>query len=487
MAPFTNLFIDGEWRPSSDQGTFEVRNPYSNAVVGTAASATLDDCKDAVEAAGRAFKSWEHTSFAERRNILLKAADIFATEKVRKKIVHTMTEETAAVQEFAGINAFVPTEQLQHVAGLVNDLKGESFPSRVAGGHVIAQRRAMGVVYSIAPWNAPIILTVRAVAFPIICGNTVVLKSSEYSPRTQAIVVEVFEEAGLPRGVLNFVSSSREQAAAVTSNIIGHPLVRKITFTGSDVVGRKIATEAAKYLKPCVFELGGKSPAVVLKDANLEEAARAIIFGSMFNSGQICMSTERVIVQKPVAKPLLEAITNVAAKLKAGDPSSDASAKLSALFDAGSAQNIVNMISEAKAEGATVLLGDAKNVGAVVQPHVVTGVKPGMRLWDRESFGPVLVFAEAETVDELVDLANASDYTLVASVWTKDINTALDVAGRIRAGCTSVNGPTFHTEELRGDTGLGGATGYGQFDVANFTDVRMIVVHPAHREYPLVG
>jgi len=348
------------------------------------------------------------------------------------------------------------------------------------------QRRAHGVCLSIAPWNAPVVLTFRAVAIPIICGNTIVLKSSEYSARSQEVVVEVLHEAGLPAGVLNYVSMSRESSPKLTAELIGHPAVRHINFTGSDRVGKILAAEAAKYLKPCVFELGGKAPAVILDDADIDAAARAVVQGAMQHSGQICMSTERAIVTARAADAFLARVTALAGQLKAGDPFADPSVKLSCLFSEGSAANVVGMLTEAKEAGAEVVLGDLTHKGAVVQPHVLRGVKPGMRAWDRESFGPVIGIAVAETVDEAVELANASDYSLTASVWSKDIVQALAVAGRIRAGSIAINGLTFHSEASLGHAGLGGATGYGRFDIDNFTIKRMIVITPPGQKYPLV-
>ncbi|KAJ7253726.1 aldehyde dehydrogenase domain-containing protein [Mycena haematopus] len=245
--------------------------------------------------------------------------------------------------------------------------------------------RAMGVIFGIAPWNAPFGLTLRAIAVPLMCGNTVVIKSSEYSPRTQALAGQLFHEAGFPSGVLNYISMSRESSPELTAQIIAHPLVRKINFTGSDRVGRIIATEAAQHLKPTVLELGGKAPAVVLNDASIPDAANAIVWGAMLHSGQICMSTERVIVQRLAFPALIAQIKTLAASLTAGD---SGDAKLRPLFSEGSAANVLGMLSEAKDAGAEVLLGDLGRDGAVVRPHLVAGVGPGMRLWERESFGP---------------------------------------------------------------------------------------------------
>ncbi|THH32023.1 hypothetical protein EUX98_g2168 [Antrodiella citrinella] len=485
-APFTSLLIDGEFRPSLDDKSFEVYNPYSGQVVGHAASATSQDCKDAIESAGKAFVTWEHTTFDQRRDIFLKAADLLETDQYKEKIVKSIQEETAASDVMLPFNIQVAASMLRYAAGSVGQLKGETFPSAIPGGFAMTQRKAMGVIFSISPWNAPVLLAIRAVATPIICGNTVVLKSSEKSPRTQSIVAELLLEAGLPSGVLNYISMDRQDASVLTSEIIAHPLVRKINFTGSDRVGKIIAAEAAKYLKPCVFELGGKAPVLVLDDADIEQAARAIVYSAVMHSGQICMSTERVIVQRKASETLIPAITQLMSSLKAGDARSNP-AHLSALFTEASAANVIAMIDEAVADGATVMVGDQKRAGAVVQPHVLMNVKPGMRMWDKESFGPVLVIAVADTIDELVELTNTSEYSLSAGLWSRDLHTALNVAGRIRAGCTSINGPSIHNEYLKDLGGLGGATGYGHFDIDNFTDNRIIVVHAPGAKYPLVG
>ncbi|KAF8346452.1 Aldehyde/histidinol dehydrogenase [Amanita rubescens] len=485
MAPFTPLFIDGKQVHAKHGGTFEVRNPYSGQVVGTSASAISEDGIAAVEAAGKAFPAWQQKSPAERRDIIFKVADLWQSDKYKQKVTQAIPEETAGSNSWAIFNWISPTLLLRAVS--LDKFKAEFFPSAlVPGAQVIAHRRAMGVIFSIAPWNAPITLAFRAVITPILAGNTVVLKSSEYSPRCHSIVIEAFQEAGLPDGVLNFVSCSRENAPTLTADIIAHPLVRKITFTGSDRVGRVIATEAAKYLKPCVLELGGKSPIVVLNDANIAEAAKAVVFGALAFSGQVCMSTERVIVQSGVAQPLLERVRALCETVKAGDPN-DPSAGISALFSDASAENVLNMIREAQEQGGQVLYGDLQRQGSLVQPHIVTDVKPGMRLWQRESFGPVIAFAVANTVDEAIDLANNSEYSLSAALWTSDRFAALNLAPRIRAGYVNINGPTIHTEPDPGLMGLGGSSGYGRFDIEAFTDKCVMIVHPPGRQFPLVS
>ncbi|KAJ6530249.1 Aldehyde/histidinol dehydrogenase [Mycena capillaripes] len=485
--PFTPLFIDGKEVPASDNATFEVVNISTSTVVGTSASASSADCTAAVEAAGRVFKSWEKTTPYERRDIFLKAADLVSSDRWRDLIMQASLEETSCTFGWAVFGHAFAAPFLRTVASFSNDLTGTTFVSSAPGTLCTVEKRAMGVIFGIAPWNAPFPLTIRAIAMPIMCGNTVVVKSSEYSPRTQALAVQLFHEAGLPHGVVNYISMSRESSPALTAQIIGHPLVRKINFTGSDRVGRIIATEAAKYLKPTVLELGGKAPAVVLNDASIPDAANAIAFGAMMHSGQICMSTERVIVQRGASEALIAQIKSLCASLTAGDlQASSKSAKLGPLFTEGSADNVISMISEAQAEGAEVLLGDLGRQRAVVRPHLIKGVKPGMRLWDRESFGPVIAFAVVDTPEEAVELANASDYSLSASLWTSDMYLAQRIAPLIRAGYTNINGPTIHGENLVGAVGLGGSSGYGDFGIDDFTDKRVIATHPLGRQFPFL-
>ncbi|OSD04847.1 aldehyde dehydrogenase [Trametes coccinea BRFM310] len=477
--PFTPLFINGEWRPASGGESFEVRNPTTGKLVGTTASASTEDCAAAIEAAALAFQTWENSPLSLRRDILLKASDILASDEYKEKIMRAVNEETSATADTVVFNHMGPVNELRNFAGATTRLKGESFVSWIPGGQVFAQRKALGVVLSIAPWNAPIGLSLKSIVLPLVCGNTVVFKCSEVSPRTQSIVMEILDKAGLPKGVVNFIAASREDSPARVAQIIAHPAIRKINFTGSDTVGRLIAAEAAKYLKPCVFELGGKAPVVVLEDADISRAARAITSSALLHSGQICMSTERVIIQKGATEALIEQLKLLFKQIRAGDPQSDPSVTIGALFTQNSAENVINMIKEAVRDGAQVLIGDLKRDGAIVQPHIVAGVKPGMRLWDRESFGPVIALAVVDTIDDAVAAANASDYSLVAGLWTKDVHTAFDVASRIRAGCTNINGPTVHVEWMRSHGGLGGSTGYGRFMIDDWTDLRMMVLHPA--------
>jgi len=330
----------------------------------------------------------------------------------------------------------------------------------------------------------------------LICGNAVVLKSSELSPRSSQIIVDVLYEAGLPKGALSLIHVAREDAPKIVADIIGHRLIRHINFTGSDRVGKIIAGEAAKYLKPCVFELGGKSAVVVLNDANVEQAARFIIFSAMAHAGQVCMSTERVIVQSTISKPLIKALTSLAGKLRPTPSSSSDTSAITPHLPPFTSRIFIdplyNMIKDATSRGAQLLLGDLKLPppnSSAVQPHILLGVEPGWPIWEQESFGPVFgikIVPDGEIgEEEAVELANKSNYSLMGAVWTEDWKKGMKLGRRIRAGYVHINGPTFGSEPGLGIRGLGGATGYGNFDIENFTQKRVLVLNPDDLPVPM--
>ncbi|KAG6891624.1 hypothetical protein C0992_001309 [Termitomyces sp. T32_za158] len=427
MVHLTPLFINGELKSSGP--TFDVISPGSGLVVGQYISATAEDCKAAVDAAATAFETWQHSTIAERRAIFLKAAQLIDTDKYKDIVLQANHEETAPSDAWPALVWGVASPTLRQVSELVGDLKGQLLPSVTPGGQLEILRKPMGVILSVASWNAPLGLALRAVMIPIICGNTVVLKSSERSPRSQSIVFELFREAGLPSGVLNIISCSRKDAEARMTELIAHPAVRKITFTGSEKVGRSIAKVAAHYLKPCILELGGKAPVIVFDDANVSAAAESISVSALLNAGQICISAERVIVQAGIAPALINALLVMFQSFVG---------KVGPLIDEAAAERIVQLVKDAVKGGAEVLLGDMTRERTTVQPHLVQipfkGSETGkdIDIWEKESFGPAVIVVN--TVDEAVQLANLSEYSLSAAIWTNDMRVAQDVSAQVRAG-----------------------------------------------------
>ncbi|KIW10080.1 hypothetical protein PV08_11040 [Exophiala spinifera] len=464
---------------------FEVLDPISQAPVHLAPAAVEEQAVAAVKSADIAFETWRDSTPLERRSLLLKAAEILQSRK--DELVHAMVSETGAKASWAAFNIKTGIEFVLENAGMTTQVKGEILQSNHQGTLALVFKEPCGVILGIAPWNAPIILGIRAFITPLICGNTVVLKASEASPYTQYLLVDSFRKAGIPDGVLNFVCCPRSSAASVTEAMVSHPAVQRVNFTGSTAVGRIIASMCAKYLKPVVLELGGKAPMVVLEDANLEEACRAAAFGAMMHQGQICMSTERVIVHKSVAGRFAELLAQKVGSLVAADPRIDGAAALGPLINPTAGTRVQALVEDALSKGAQIRGGNFSVQGSIVQPLVLDGVRKGMDIYYQESFGPVVTLFEFETTDEAVRLANDTEYGLVSSVYGENIYEALAIARKIRSGSCHINGATVHDEP---HLPLGGqkASGYGKFGgtvcIDEFTEDRVITIGTHGQHYP---
>jgi acyl-CoA reductase-like NAD-dependent aldehyde dehydrogenase len=350
----------------------------------------------------------------------------------------------------------------------------------------MAVRQPVGVVVGIAPWNAPIILGVRAVATPLACGNTVVLKASEQCPRTHWLIGSVLREAGLPPGAINVVTNAPTDAPGVVEALIEHPAVRRINFTGSTKVGRIIAGIAARHLKPVLLELGGKSPMVVLKDADVDEAVAAAGFGAFMNQGQICMSTERIVLAPEIADEFVSKFAAKARTLKAGDPR-EGKTPLGAIVNAEAAAHIRALVEDALAKDAAMPAG-GPGEGLIMDATIIDKVTPDMRIYGEESFGPVTTVVRARDEEDAIRIANDTEYGLSACVFTKDIARGLKVARRIQSGICHINSSTVQDEAQMPFGGVK-ASGVGRFGgkagIAEFTDLRWITVETDHAHYPI--
>ncbi|MBA5689130.1 aldehyde dehydrogenase [Rugamonas apoptosis] len=479
------LLIGGESRAASNGATFERKNPLSGEVVTLAAAATPEDADAAVAAAAAAFPAWSAMAPSARRLLLLKAAEVM--DRRAPEFVAIGVAEAASTPVWYGFNAMLAANMLRDAAGLVTQLAGEVIPSDIDGNLALAVRQPAGVVLGIAPWNAPVILGTRAIAVPLACGNTVVLKASELTPGLHRLIGEVFQEAGFPAGVVNVLSNAPADAPALVERLIANPAVKRVNFTGSTHVGRIIGQLAAKYLKPAVLELGGKNPMLVLDDADLDEAVTAAAFGSFFNQGQICMSTDRIIVARAVADAFVDKLATKVASMKAGKPGSDGCI-LGAMVSPEAAARVERLVADAVAKGATLATGPVQADGALLQPVLVDGLTPAMDLYREEAFGPVVSVLRVDSDEEALALANDSEYGLSASVFSKDIGRALALAKRIESGICHINSSTVHDEAQMPFGGVK-SSGYGRFGgkagMAEFTDLRWITVQTTHRHYPV--
>ena len=479
------LLINNETVPASNGASFVRNNPMTGAVATRAAAASIEDALRAAGAAAAAFPSWSCTGPGARRKILLAAADALTAKM--PAFIAAMAEETGATAGWAGFNVMLAAEMLREAAGLTTQITGEIIPSNRPGSTAYGMRQAAGVVLSIAPWNAPVILGVRSLATPLACGNTVVFKSSEICPRTHRLIAEALLEAGLPKGVLNVISNAPADAAGIVEALIAHKSVRRVNFTGSTRVGRHIAERAAHHLKPALLELGGKAPLIVLDDADIEEAVAAAAFGAYMNQGQICMSTERIVVDQTIADQFVAALAAKATSLKAGDPR-EGNTPLGCLVDLSAAERIDALIRDAVAKGAKLVAGGTRE-GVIMQATVVDHVTPDMTLYHEESFGPVVAVTRVGSVEDAIRIANDTEYGLAAAVFGRDITRAMSVASQIESGICHINGPTVHDEAQMPFGGVK-ASGYGRFGgkagIAEFTDLRWITVQGAeHIHYPI--
>ncbi|WP_333825293.1 aldehyde dehydrogenase [Pinisolibacter sp.] len=479
------LFIDNTSRDASNGEVFERRNPVDGSLVTRAAAATAADAVAAADAAARAFVSWSTTGPTERRRILLAAAD--RLEAKTSEFIEVMAREIGAQELWSGFNVMLAANLFREAAGLATQIQGETIPTDKPGTLSMTVRQPVGVILSIVPWNGPVVLAARAIAYPLVCGNTVVFRASETSPKTHMLVAEALREAGLPAGVLNMVTNAPADAEAVVDALIDHPAVRRINFTGSTRVGRIIAEKAARRLKRCLLELGGKSPLVVLDDADLDGAVRAAAFGAFLYQGQICMTTGRIVVDDKVGDEFVARLSRFATELPCGDPARGAPCFIGPMVSRESGSRINALIDDALAKGAVVATG-GKADGAMMTPTIVDRVTPAMRIYDEETFGPCTTVVRAADTEDAIRIANDTAYGLSAGVFGRDVTRALDVALKISTGSCHVNGSTVQNEA---QAPYGGTkdSGYGRFDgravIDEFTELKWITIEPAGQPYPL--
>jgi benzaldehyde dehydrogenase (NAD) len=476
------LSIGGEARDTAAQ--FERLNPMTGDVATRAAAATIADANAAADAAEAAFPSWSARGPNERRALLSRAA--IALEARAGNFVAAMMAETGATEGWVRFNLMLAASMIREAASLTTQVAGEVIPSDKPGCIALAIREAAGVVLGIAPWNAPIILGVRAIATPLACGNTVVLKASEVCPRTHGLIIESFVDAGFTGGIVNLITNAPKDAADIVGALIDHKAVRRVNFTGSTAVGRLVAIRAARNLKPALLELGGKAPLLVLEDADIDEAVKAAAFGAFMNQGQICMSTERIIVIESVADAFVAKFKAKVATMATGDPRSGKT-PLGAVVDLKSVRHVEELIADALEHGAEKINGGHAN-GVLMPATVIDKVTATMRLSREESFGPVVAIIRAKDEAHAVELANDTEYGLSAAVFTRDTARGLRVARQIRSGMCHINGSTVHDEAQMPFGGMK-ASGYGRFGgkagIEAFTELRWITVETQPGHYPI--
>lgn len=478
------LIVGNQDRAASNGAIFERRNPVTGAVATHAAAASLKDAAAAVDVSAQAFRLWSQMGPNARRALLLKGAD--SIERHGQELIAAMMTETGATDAWGAFNVRLAANMLREAAAMTTQVAGEVIPSDQRGCMAFSVREPVGPVLGIAPWNAPVILGARAIALPVACGNTVILKSSELCPGTHYLLGAAMRDADFPPGVINVISNAPGDAALMVESLIAHPAIQRISFTGSTRVGRIVAGIAARHLKRVLLELGGKAPMIVLDDADLDEAVRAAVFGSFMNQGQVCMSTERILVHAKVATNFLSRLADKVASLKVGYPTTPGVA-VGSLIAPEAAERVDELVRDAVSKGATMVWGGTYE-GTIMQPTILDGVRPNMRIYHEESFGPVVSVISINSDEEAIQVANDTEYGLASSVFSQNIPRALAIARQVQSGMCHINGPTVHDEAQMPFGGMKGS-GYGRFGgragIDEFTELRWITINTISRQYPI--
>jgi aldehyde dehydrogenase (NAD+) len=478
-----NLFINGEWVDAQGGATFPVYNPSTGEIWSRVADASRADARAAIEAAKSAFPAWSGMSHSARARIIHKVGDILDARA--KEFQDVLIDEGGSWIGKTMFETGYSSGVYRAAAAAAYQVNGEILPSD-HGKLSLVMREPLGVVSVISPWNFPLILSSRGFAPALAVGNCVVLKPSEETPVAGGLLIaEILEEAGIPKGVFNVITCSREHVGEVGDELISNPAVRGVSFTGSTAVGRQVAAKAGGLLKRCCVELGGKDALIVLDDADMELAVNAATFGSFMHQGQICMSVERIIVHSKIAKEFTEKFVANTKKLKVGNPREMANC-IGPVINKTQLAKIRAQVDEAVAQGAKILCG-GKNDGLFFEPTILTNVTRDMKVFREETFGPVAPVLTANSVDEAVEIANDSEYGLSAGIITRDEEKGLEIARRLHTGMAHVNDSSVNDEPHVPFGGIG-ASGLGRHGgkqgIDTFTEMRWITVERGGRHYP---
>ena len=437
-------YIAGDWQSGQDDSVNKDSNPYNGETLVEIKQATKAQLDTAYEAAQNAQKEWAQTLPAERAALLYKVVDIL--DNRQDEIVDWLIKESGSTRIKAMVEFNVARAITLEAATFPNRVHGEIRPSNTPGKENFVYREPIGVVAVISPWNFPFHLTQRSIAPAIALGNAVVLKPASDTPVTGGLLLaKIFEEAGLPKGLLNVVVGAGN---AIGDAIVTHDTPSLVSFTGSTPVGKHIGelAHSGDYIKPLALELGGNNPFVVLKDADIDNAVKAAVFGKFLHQGQICIAINRIIVEDDIYDEFVERFHTHVKTLKIGDPSKEETA-IGPIINEKQLKSLQDKIAKAQEQGAKMILsGDIK--GQVVPPHIFTEVTADMDLFRNEIFGPLVGIVRAKDETEALKLANDTEYGLSSSVFTKDMEKGLRFARGIRAGMTHINDITVNDESI---------------------------------------
>jgi aldehyde dehydrogenase (NAD+) len=483
MATRTDLFIGNEWSPATGNRNFSVLNPATGDEYAAVADANREDTARAIDAAATAADGWAALPHSQRARFMTKVADIIEARQM--DFVAALSQEGGAWFGKGMFESAYASGVYRAAAAAAYQVEGEILPSD-HGKVSMVTRQPLGVVTVISPWNFPLLLSSRGLAFAAAIGNTIVLKPSEETPVSGGLLLaEAFAEAGVPEGVLNVVTCSRDSVAEVGDELVANNNVKAVSFTGSTPVGKKIAAQAGALLKKACIELGGKDALIVLEDADMERAVNAATFGKFMHQGQICMAVERIIVHDNIVDEFTDNLLKNIKKLKMGDPQ-DQSNVLGPIINQKQLDNIHSQVTEAVEQGAELLTG-GKYEGLYYEPTILTNVNRKMRVFTDETFGPVAPIIRFSNVDEAIEIANDSEYGLSAGIITRNEELGLAIAGQLQTGMAHINDSSVNDEPnipFGGVKNSGLGRHGGKWSIDTFTETRWITLDRGYRLYP---
>jgi lactaldehyde dehydrogenase / glycolaldehyde dehydrogenase len=474
MTKIYQNYIAGKFVDNISSKTTEVRNPATHELLAYIPSTASDVVDEAVDAARKAQSAWAKLPAIQRAVYLRKVADKVRENK--EKLAEIITREQGKTLGLAAIEVDFTADYIDYMAEWARRIEGEVIPSDRVNENIFLMRRPIGVTVGILPWNFPFFLIARKMAPALITGNTIVIKPSEETPINAFEFAQLVHEAGLPDGVFNLVGGSGSDVGA---QLVNHPKVDLVSFTGSVATGKKIMASAAKNLTRVNLELGGKAPAIVLNSADIELAAKAICDSRIINSGQVCNCAERVYVEKAVANEFIDKVTSRMAAVRYGDPMADKTVDMGPVMNQQSLDKIAAMVNKAKEDGANVVLGG--NLAHLEQgfhylPTVITNCNHQMEIMREEIFGPVLPIQIVNNLEEAIEYSNDSEFGLTSSIFTRDINKAMQACNELLYGETYIN--REHFEAMQGfhagrrSSGIGGAD--GKHGLLEYTETQVI-------------
>ncbi len=474
------LFINGEWSAAEDGELFEDRNPANGELYARVHFGGPGDMQRAIAAADAAREAWGATLANQREALLLKAADVL--EGRIPEIADVLIDEAGSTFGKAMFESGFVVNLLRSAAGECRRIFGETMPSDSPGLLSLSVRRPLGVIGGISPFNFPFLLATKKVAMALAAGNTFVLKPAEETSVVGLKIAEIFHEAGLPPGVLNVVPGRGE---AIGPTLVDDPRVRMITFTGSTAVGKQLAVRAAQNLKKITLEMGGKSPLIILDDADLDYAVDAACFGIFLHQGQVCMANSKVLVAESLYASFCERFVAKVGQLQVGDPR-DPHTVIGPLIRGEQCAYIDGHVSDAVDKGAQLLCGGSAE-GACYLPTVLAGVTPEMRVYHEESFGPVVSVIPVADHHEALRLANDTAYGLSSAVITNDLQKALELALNLEAGMVHVNDSACYDEPhvpFGGVKESGMGREGGRWSMEEMTEVKWVTIQMGQRHFP---